>query len=88
VSNGTLFVWFAKLFIPSIALAGIVTVIVLIKNLFTREKQNRIEEISLLGKKIEIDNSQKSIDQLTNESNVEHGVGLGQKPPGDPDSKE
>lgn len=66
--------WVSSLFLPTLVIVTITMVVVIIKKFQRKEKQNEINEISLLGKKIEIDNSQKSIDQLTGDSNAEHGV--------------
>lgn len=79
---------FAKIFIPAVALVLFTWFLGFIRSLLRKEKKNEMDEISLLGKKIEIDNSQKSIDRLTDESNKKHGVGLGQDETGTPDKKE
>jgi len=45
-----------------------------LKKIFAQKKRNDINEIDLMGEKISLDNSAKSLDKLVSDSNAKHGV--------------
>lgn len=65
---------FIKGFIPALGLLAVIALIAWIRGIIKQKQRNTINELDLVGKKIEFEVNTESINDLVSDSNKSHGA--------------